>query len=122
MLRVAAAAAVAVAAACLASAAPAASAQVTVDPGAPAAPAAPAAPPRIELRVGETAERDVGFARGSQCDDPALVRAEVRAKSEQTNVFVVTGLGAGVTRCRVGTDPHRSSVMYEIRVLPRRGA
>jgi hypothetical protein len=103
-------------AACLASAALVARAQVDVDPGAPAAPA-PA--PRIDLRVGETAERDVGFALGSQCDDPALVRAEMRAKSEQANAFVVTGLRVGVTRCRVGTDPHRPSVIYEIRVLPR---
>ena len=96
-------------------------AQVVVDPGAP--PSAPAQQPpqqqRIELRVGETGERDVGFALGYQCDDPALVRVAMRARSEQANVFVVTGLRAGVTRCRVGTDPHRPSVVYEIRVLPR---
>ena len=115
MLRV---AAIVAAAWCLASAAAATvvRAQVDVDPGAPAA---PAASPRIELRVGETVERDVGFALGYRCDDPALIRAEVRAKSEQVNAFVVTGLGAGVTRCRVGTDPHRPSVVYEIRVLQR---
>jgi hypothetical protein len=102
--------------ACLTGAAPAARAQADVDPGAPPS---PAPTPRIELRVGETAERDVGFARGYQCDDPAVVRAEMRAKSEQTNAFVATGLQPGVTRCRVGTDPHRPSVAYEIRVLPR---
>jgi hypothetical protein len=102
---------------CLASAAPAARAQPGEDPGAPAA---PQPVPRIEVRVGEAAERDVGIAVGYQCDDPALVRIEMRAKSEQANAFVVTGLQAGVTRCRVGTDPHRPSVVYEIRVSPRR--
>ena len=102
---------------CLAIAAPAARAQVGEDPGAPAV---PAAPPRIELRVGETAQRDVGIAFGYQCDDPALVRVEMRTKREQVNAFIVTGVAAGVTRCRVGTDPHRPSVVYEIRVLPRR--
>ena len=86
----------------------------------PGAPAAPSPPPRIELRIGETAERDVGIAIGYQCDDPALVRVEMRTKSEQANAFVVTGVAAGVTRCRVGTDPHRPSIVYEIRVLPRR--
>lgn len=102
---------------CLASAASLARAQPVIDPGAP--PSSPP-PPRIEVRVGETAERDAGIAVGYQCDDPALVRVEMRQKSEQANAFVVTGLRAGVTRCRVGTDPHRPSVVYEIRVLPRR--
>jgi hypothetical protein len=108
---------IAAVACCLASGALAARAQPGEDPGAPAA---PAPPPRIELRVGETAERDVGIAVGYQCDDPALVRVQMRTKSEQANAFVVTGLAAGVTRCRVGTEPHRPSVVYEIRVLPRR--
>ena len=103
---------------CLASGVPAARAQPAEDPSAPAV---PAPPPRIELRVGETAERDVGIAIGYQCDDPALVRVEMRTRSEQANAFIVTGVAAGVTHCRVGTDPHRSSVVYEIRVLPRPG-
>jgi hypothetical protein len=107
----------AAAALCLASAAAAARAQVGEDPGAPPA-ARP--PPRIELRVGETAERDVGIALGYQCDDPALVRVEMRTKSEQANAFLVTGVAAGITRCRVGTDPNRPSVVFEIRVSPRR--
>lgn len=103
----------------LASGAIAARAQPGLDPGAPAAPA-PSPPPRIELRVGETAERDVGIAVGYRCDDPALVQVEMRTRSEQSNAFVVTGLRPGATRCRVGTDPHRPSVVFEIRVLPRR--
>ena len=103
--------------ACLASGARAARAQAGEDPSAPAV---PAPPPRIELHIGDTAQREVGIAVGYQCDDPALVKIEMRTKSEQVNAFVVTGLQAGVTRCRVGTDPHRPSFVYEIRVLPRR--
>jgi len=110
--------AAAAAAWCLVGGAEVARAQQGIDPGAPAE---PAPPPRIEVRVGETAERDVGIAVGYRCDEPALVRIEMRAKSEQSNAFVVTGVQAGATRCRVGTDPHRPSVVYEIRVLPRRG-
>lgn len=86
---------------------------VTEPPGAP--------PERIEVRVGETAERYVGFAVGYRCDDPSLLQIEMKPKSEQTNVFVVTGVKEGATACRVGTDPHRPSVVYEVRVLPRRG-
>jgi hypothetical protein len=102
---------------CLVGAAPVAGAQPVVDPGAPPS---PAPTPRIEVRVGETAERDVGIAVGYRCDDPALVRVEMRTKREQANAFVVTGVQAGVTLCRVGTDPLRPSFVYEIRVLPRR--
>jgi hypothetical protein len=102
---------------CFAGTAPVAGAQPVVDPGAPPSP--PPAP-RIEVRVGETAERDVGIAVGYQCDDPALVRVEMRTRSEQANAFIVTGVQVGVTWCRVGTDPLRPSFVYEIRVLPRR--
>ena len=48
------------------------------------------------------------------------MRIERRTKREEVNAFVVTGVEVGVTRCRVGTDPHRPSVVYEVRVLPRR--
>jgi hypothetical protein len=94
-----------------------AAAQPGEDPGAPAA---PPVVPRIEVRIGETAEREVGIAVGFQCDEPALVRVEMRTKREGVNAFAVTGVAVGVTRCRVGTDPHRPSVVYEVRVLPRR--
>jgi hypothetical protein len=103
---------VAVAAAVVAAAASARAQPVTEPPGTP--------PGRIEVRVGETAERHVGFAVGYRCDDPSLLQIEMRAKSEQTNVFVVTGVKEGATACRVGTAPHRPSVVYEVRVLPRR--
>ena len=48
------------------------------------------------------------------------MKIEKRTKSEQVNAFIVTGLQAGVTRCRAGTAPNRPSFVYEIRVLPRR--
>jgi hypothetical protein len=110
----AAAVAAAVAAWGLAGGAPGARAQPVTEPPVPP-------PGRIEVRVGETAERYVGFAVGYRCDDPSLLQIELRTKSEQTNVFVVTGVKEGTTACRVGTDPYRPSVVYEIRVLPRRG-
>jgi len=108
------AAAAAAAAWCLASAAPAARAQPVTDPPLPP-------PSRIEVRVGETAERHVGIAVGYRCDDPSLLQIEMKTRTEQTNAFVVTGVKEGTTMCRVGTDPHRPSVVYEVRVLPRRG-
>lgn len=77
-------------------------------------------PPKLELRVGETAVRDVGIALGYRCDEPSLLAIELRTKDAQSNLFVVTGVREGSTLCRVGTDPNRPSVVFDIRVLPRR--
>ena len=98
---------------CLASRAPAARAQPVTEPPVPP-------PSRIEVRVGETAERRVGIAVGYRCDDPSLVQVEMKPRTEQANAFIVTGVKEGATTCRVGTDPHRPSMVYEVRVLPRR--
>jgi hypothetical protein len=73
-------------------------------------------PPRIEIAVGETAERAVGFALGLRCDDPSIVRAELEPASPDSNVFRATGLAPGTTTCRVGTAPSRPSFVFEIRV------
>lgn len=74
---------------------------------------------RITLKVGQILEREVGWAMGSVCDDPRLVRAEMRNKDPETNVFVVTGLAAGTTVCRAGTYnvEDRPSYLYEITVV-----
>lgn len=73
-------------------------------------------PPRIELSVGQTAERDVGFALGLLCDDLAIVRAELGPGPRDSNVFRVTGLAAGSTVCRAGTAPSRPSFVFDVHV------
>ena len=57
----------------------------------------------MSIVVGETASVDVGFARGLQCDDLTIVRAELRGVTSTSNRLFVTGLRQGVTECRVGT-------------------
>jgi hypothetical protein len=57
----------------------------------------------LELTVGKTTSYDVGFARGLQCDDLAIVHAELRADSPTSNRLFITGLHAGATACRAGT-------------------
>lgn len=94
-------------------------------PGAPGAgraladDAAPAAP-RIDVAVGQTVERDVGFAIGLLCDDLTILRAELRASTPESNRFSVTGVKEGTTMCRVGTAPSRPSFVFEIHVVAAR--
>jgi hypothetical protein len=75
---------------------------------------------RLDLTVGDTVTRDVGFAIGLLCDDLTIVRAELRASTPESNTFVVTGLAEGTTTCRVGTSLHRPSYVFEIHVAPPR--
>ncbi len=72
----------------------------------------------ITVRVGQTVETEVGYAMGHQCDDDKLVRAEMRNKDADTNVFVVTGLAVGTTLCRAGTVTveNRPTYLFEITV------
>lgn len=84
--------------------------------GTPADAAAQGAVP-LMVEVGQTVAYEVGLARGAQCDDPALVRAEVRAYRPDSNLFVVTGLTPGKTLCRAGTDAFRPHVLFEITVV-----
>ncbi len=72
----------------------------------------------VRIRVGETREIEVGYARMHLCDDPSIVEAEMRDKSAETNVFVIKGLAPGTTDCRVGLDPEdgRPSYLYSITV------
>jgi len=72
----------------------------------------------LEVEVGKTVEVLVGYAQGLICDDLTILDAEVRAKTEQNNVFVVTGKKPGSTLCRVGTDPLRVRFMYDVHVVP----
>jgi hypothetical protein len=73
---------------------------------------------RLDVEVGETVDRDVGFAMGLLCDDLAIVRAELHAATSASNTFSVTGVAEGTTRCRVGTAPNRPTYVFEIHVVP----
>lgn len=76
--------------------------------------------PRIDVAVGETVERDVGFAMGLLCDDLSILRAELRPSTPASNTFVVTGVQEGTTLCRVGTALGRPSFVFEIHVVAAR--
>ena len=75
---------------------------------------------RIDVAVGETVERDVGYAMGLMCDDITIVHADVRAKSPESNTFTVTGVKEGTTLCRVGTAPNRPSILFDVHVIAQR--
>lgn len=78
---------------------------------------------RETLAVGETIERDVGYAIGVICDDPDTVGATMKtAKGADTNILVLTGKRVGKTLCRAGTDPNRVSYVFEVVVIPKRPA
>ena len=74
------------------------------------------------IKVGQTIEREVGYAIGVRCDDPEVVTAEMKSRTSATNVLLLTGKRAGKTMCRAGTDPNRVSYVFEITVTapPRR--
>src|SRR5712664_4776211 len=71
---------------------------------------------RIDVAVGETVERDVGYAIGLLCDDTSLIHVDLRPKSAETNTFVVKGVKEGTTQCRVGTMLGRPTFLFEIHV------
>src|SRR4051794_3974441 len=73
----------------------------------------------IKVIVGKSVATDVGFARGSYCDDTDIARAEMREKTAETNSFVVTGVKVGTTLCRAGsaTDLGRPSYVYKVTVV-----
>lgn len=75
---------------------------------------------RVRVEVGKTVEREVGYAIGVRCDDPEIVGAQMRTKTEQTNVLVLTGRRVGHTLCRAGTDPAGPSMLLEVHVVARR--
>jgi hypothetical protein len=72
---------------------------------------------RVEVEVGHSVELDVGYARGVICDDLTIIDADLHAKTEQTNAFVVTGKALGTTMCRVGTDAFHVHFLFEIHVV-----
>ena len=71
---------------------------------------------RVDVAVGETIERDVGFAIGLLCDDVTILHARLRANTPESNTFIVTGVAEGATMCRAGTAPNRPTYVFEIHV------
>ncbi len=74
-------------------------------------------PPRLEVELDKTIERNVGYARGWQCDDPTLVTADLVTRGD-ANFWIVTGVKLGTTQCRVGTEQYRPHRMFEVVVVP----
>jgi hypothetical protein len=72
---------------------------------------------RVELKVGETIELEVGNALGWFCDAPSLVSAQI-VSYDGYNAWVVTGVAEGATVCRVGTTVGRASYLFEVVVGP----
>jgi hypothetical protein len=70
---------------------------------------------RVDVTVGKSIEIDVGYMRGLLCDDLSIISADLRNKSETTNVLAITGLKEGTTLCRVGQQG-AAFHLYEIHV------
>jgi len=88
---------------------------IAVADAAPVPDAPDAKPTGLLLAVGETVQRNVGVAIGYRCDDPTIVDINLVTVGDH-NVATITGVKLGTTQCRVGTDPHRHSVLYEVTV------
>lgn len=88
----------------------------TVDPQ-------PPPPPRVTVAVGKTISVDVGWARGGWfCDDATLVKGEMvtrKVGDTDSNFWIVTGIKAGKTLCRIGNDRYRVSLLYDLTVTPK---
>ncbi len=70
----------------------------------------------LSVCVGGTASVDVGFARGLLCDDITVIRPELRGATPSSNRFYVTGIRAGFTLCRVGTQRGVPTVLVQVTV------
>ena len=73
---------------------------------------------REAIAIGQTIERDVGYAIGVICDDDIVV-AEMTTRND-TNFVVFRGKREGKTTCRAGTQPDRVSYVFEITVKRKR--
>lgn len=76
----------------------------------------------LEVAIDETVEVDVGIKIGFHCDRPALIDARMVTREDARgahNVFVVKGVAAGKTLCRVGSNPMLASELFEVVVRPR---
>ena len=69
----------------------------------------------LSVEVGKTVERRVDNAIGWFCDDPSLVEASL-VTEDDVNYWRVKGVKVGTTQCRVGTDPTRSTTVFDVTV------
>ena len=87
----------------------------TVDPQ-------PPPPPKVTVAVGKKLEVDVGWARGGWfCDDTTLVTGELvtrKVGNGDRNFWIITGIKAGKTQCRVGHELQRASLLFDLTVTP----
>jgi hypothetical protein len=87
----------------------------TVDPE-------PPPPPHVSVAVGKTQSVNVGWARGGWfCDDTSLVKGDLvtrKVGNDETNFWVITGVKVGKTQCRIGDDPNRTSIVFDLSVTP----
>lgn len=77
----------------------------------------------LEVAVDHTIEVEVGIKIGFHCDRPALIDARMVTRKDargESNVFVVKGVTAGKTLCRVGTNPMLASELFEVIVTATR--
>jgi hypothetical protein len=77
------------------------------------------APRTIEVAVDRTVEVEVGILIGFYCDHPKLIDAQMVTRKDERgerNVFVVKGVAAGKTQCRVGSNPMLQSQLFDVLV------
>ena len=72
--------------------------------------------PKINVEVGKTIQASVGHFRGYWgCDDTTLISGDIITKDD-TNYFVVTGVKAGSTQCRVGLVATGGFTVFDVYV------
>ncbi len=72
---------------------------------------------RIEVEVDKTVEVEVGRLIGFHCDQPKLIDAQMKTRRDtrgDVNVFVVKGVTAGTTLCRIGGAALGASQLFEV--------
>ena len=75
--------------------------------------------PRVDVEVGKSVEANVGYVRGGWfCDDATLVSAELVTRGDN-NFWIVTGVKAGTTQCRVGGQLHQNYLVFDVVVAPK---
>jgi hypothetical protein len=78
----------------------------------------------LAVEVDHTVEVEVGTLIGFRCDDPKLLDGKMQTKKTERgeiNVFIVKGVAAGKTLCRVGTDPMRPFQLFDVVVTDKPG-